>query len=143
MKKPSVPRRWLLLIAGGMWTAAGIILIERAYGWLTDIEIIRLIITLVLAIVLGLVFYYGGFMKIAIKNINRINSLPENVCLFAFTAWKGYLVIIIMVIGGILLRNSSVPKHYLTLIYLAMGITLLMGSSNFFVKFFVNHTTRK
>ena len=143
MKKPSVPRHWLFFIAGTLWMIAGFILIERAYGWLTDFDTGRLIITLALSIVLGLVFYFGGFIKTVRKNTNRIKSLPEDVCLFAFTAWKGYIIIAVMVAGGILIRNSAFPKHYLALLYNAMGVSLLIGGSRFFASFISNRKHRK
>jgi hypothetical protein len=143
MKKPAVPRRWLFAVAGGIWIIAGVILIERAYGWLTDFETNHLILILPLAFILALVVYVGGFIKIVRKNINRINSLPDPVCLFAFTAWKGYVIIAVMVVSGILLRNSAFPKHYLTLAYLAMGGSLLIGGLTFISKFPGNKPGRK
>jgi hypothetical protein len=143
MKKPAVPRRWLFIIAGGIWMIAGIILIERAYNWLSDFDANQLILLLILAIFLALVIYFSGFIKIVRKNINRINSLPEKVCIFAFTAWKGYVIIAIMVTAGIILRNSAFPKHYLALIYLAMGGSLLIGGVVFLSKLFGNKLSRK
>ncbi len=141
--KPSVPRRWLYAIAGLIWSVAGFILIERAYGWLDDLETGQLIIVLSLGAGLSLIFHFFGFIKLARKNINRINSLPESVCIFAFTAWKGYLIIAFMVTAGILLRNSSFPKHYLSVLYVAMGGSLLMGSGLFYVKYFHHNPKRK
>lgn len=143
MKKPSVPRRWLFFIAGSLWSIAGIILIERAYGWLTDFDTNRLVVTLILALGLALVFYFGVFIKTVKKNINRIKSFPEDVCIFAFTAWKGYLIVTVMVISGILLRNSIFPRHYLALLYVAMGVSLIIGGSMFFTNFFKNRDKRK
>jgi drug/metabolite transporter (DMT)-like permease len=143
VKKLSVPRRWLFLIAGGIWSAAGIILIERAYGWLSDFDATRLVFILCLATLLALVFYIAGFIKVVRKNIERINSLPENVCIFAFTAWKGYIIIAIMVFAGILLRNSTFPKHYLALFYVAMGGSLLMGGCLFLMKYYKTTTKGK
>lgn len=143
ISKPSVPRMWLYAIAGLIWSVAGFILIERAYGWLDDLETVQLIIVLSLGTGLSLIFYFFGFIKIARKNLNRINTLPESVCIFAFTAWKGYLIIAFMVTAGILLRNSAFPKHYLSVLYVAMGGSLLMGSSLFYMKFFNHNSKRK
>jgi len=143
LQKPSVPRKWLYAIAGVLWSAAGFILIERAYGWLEDLASEQLLFVLSLGVTLALIFYFAGFIKIARKNINRINSLPESVCIFAFTAWKGYLVIAVMVTAGILLRHSSFPKHYLAVFYVAMGGSLLLGSSLFYTKFIKNIYRRK
>lgn len=135
MKKPAVPRKWLFLIAGTIWMAAGITLIARTYEWLKYFDKGQLIIMFSLGIMLALIFYFSGFIKIARKNVNRINSLPDSVCIFAFTAWKGYLIIAIMITIGIILRNSAFPKHYLAVFYIAMGGPLLMGSYLFYKKF--------
>jgi hypothetical protein len=143
LQKPSVPRKWLYAIAGVLWSAAGFILIERAYGWLEDLASEQLLFVLSLGVTLALIFYFAGFIKIARKNINRINSLPDSVCIFAFTAWKGYLIIVVMVTASILLRHSSFPKHYLAVFYVAMGGSLLLGSSLFYTKLFKNIYRRK
>ncbi len=143
LQKPSVPRKWLYAIAGVLWSAAGFILIERAYGWLEDLASEQLLFVLSLGVTLALIFYFAGFIKIARKNINRINSLPDSVCIFAFTAWKGYLIIVVMVTASILLRHSSFPKHYLAVFYIAMGGSLLLGSSLFYTKLFKNIYRRK
>ncbi|MBA4313646.1 MAG: hypothetical protein C0417_13560 [Chlorobiaceae bacterium] len=137
MKKPSVPRRWLFLIAGSLWSIAGFILIERAYEWLNDFKTEQLLLILLLGAALASLFFFTIFIKIARKNINRLFSLPESVCIFAFTAWKGYFLIAFMVTAGIIVRNSSFPKHYLAVIYVAMGGALLMGSFMFHKNYFI------
>jgi len=143
MTKPSAHRRRLYLIAGLLWTIAGSILVERAYGWLDDLDTSQLIVVLSLSSLLGLIFFFAGFIKIVRKNINRIKSLPDKVSVFAFTAWKGYVIIAVMVSAGIMLRSSSFPKHYLAVFYLAMGFSLLMGSFLFYHNYFSKATKRK
>jgi hypothetical protein len=143
MNKPSVPRRWLFLIAGSLWSIAGLILIERAYEWLNDFETGQLIVILLLGAGLASLFFFTMFIKVARKNAKRIHNLPADVCIFAFTAWKGYFLIAFMVTAGIIVRNSSFPKHYLAVIYTAMGGALLMGSFIFHKQFFKHRTKRK
>jgi len=130
-------------MAGLLWTIAGSILVERAYGWLYDLETGQLIVVLSLSSVLGLIFFFSGFIKIARKNINRIKSLPDQASVFAFSSWKGYIIIAIMVTAGIMLRNSSFPKHYLAVLYVAMGGSLLMGSFLFYQNYFSGAVRRK
>jgi len=141
--KPAVQRKWLYGLAGLLWTIAGTILIERAYGWLTDLTTGELLIVLSLGIIFTLIFYFFGFIKIARKNIIRLNSLPDSVCVFAFTAWKGYFIIAFMITSGILLRHSSFPKHFLAVLYVAMGGSLLLGSILFYLNFIKQITNRK
>ncbi|MDI6765814.1 MAG: hypothetical protein QME52_03210 [Bacteroidota bacterium] len=135
LPKPSVPKKVLYFISGTLWSIAAIILIERAYIWLSDYGIEQLIFVIGLGVILAIIFYFSVFRKIVQKNINRIKSLPDSVCIFAFTAWKGYFIIAIMVIAGIILRHSAFSKHYLAVLYLAMGGSLLIGSILFYTKF--------
>jgi hypothetical protein len=60
------------------------------------------------------------------------------VCAFAFTAWRGYIIMGGMVVLGLTLRNSSIPKIYLSVPYGAMGGMLLIGSTRFFRRFFTS-----
>ncbi len=143
LPKPSVPKRFLFFIAGIIWCIAGIILIERAYLWLSDFDIEQLILVICLGVFLALIFYFSVFTKIVQKNINRIKSLPDSVCIFAFTAWKGYLIIAIMVIAGIFLRHSTLSKHYLAVVYLAMGGSLLIGGILFYYNYVKKSSRRK
>jgi hypothetical protein len=58
----------------------------------------------------------------------RILLVDENRCLFSFIPLKGYLVIVLMVVIGLLLRHSTIPKHYLAVFYIAMGMALVLSS---------------
>lgn len=141
--KPSVPKQLLYFISGTLWGVAGIILIERAYLWLSDYETEQLVLVICLGVILAIIFYFSVFRKIVQKSINRIKSLPDSVCIFAFTAWKGYLIIAIMVTAGIILRHSAFSKHYLAVLYLAMGGSLFIGSILFYYNYFKKSSRRK
>ena len=80
----------------------------------------------------GHIFLLAGIVR---KNITRIGRLPERACVFAFSAWRGYVMIGIMMPAGISLRNSSIPLYYLSLPYSAMGGILLAGSVMFYREF--------
>jgi hypothetical protein len=71
-----------------------------------------------------------------VKNIKRILSLNDKASVFAFQAWTGYLIIAVMMTTGMLLRNSSIPKPYLAVVYLAIGSALLLASMNYYKHFF-------
>jgi len=49
-------------------------------------------------------------------------------CVFSFMPWKSYLIITIMMATGFLLRNSPVPKLYLSVIYAGIGGALILSS---------------
>jgi hypothetical protein len=61
--------------------------------------------------------------------------MPERANIFAFTAARGYVMIALMMTIGITLRNSSIPKYYLTIPYFAMGGILFIGSVQFYRQF--------
>jgi hypothetical protein len=140
--KPSVPRHWLFAMASLFWLTAGGILCTRASIWLANDSTRTAILLEVSGIVAGLVFYILLFIKVARKNIVRICSLPDRPCFFAFTAWKGYLMIGGMMTLGIMLRNSSLPREILIVPYLAMGGALILASFRFAVMFW-NTAIRK
>lgn len=133
---PSVPKVWLLAIAGVMWTGVSILLLSYAISWLTNpLSMINLLLGF-LGVIISIVANYYQFSKLAKKNIGRILALNDKACLFSFQAWKGYLIIAIMVTGGILLRSSVIPKPYLAVVYAGIGGALLQASVNYYLRFF-------
>ena len=132
---PAVPRRWLFALGGFVWTAVGIVLSIRAIVWMSQFSFDRIFLVECLGVFIAVSGYSYGFSKIVEKNVKRIHGLPPRVCLFAFTAWRGYFMIIIMVCLGLTLRNSDIPKYYLSVPYTAMGVILLIGSLKFYGEF--------
>lgn len=132
---PAIPRQFLFLIAGVIWTGVGVLLCGRAIVWLMALSPVVGITLVAAGLLIAGTGYYYGFFKVVKKNMDRIANLPERVCMFAFTAWRGYFMIGLMVTLGITLRNSPLPKVYLVLPYLTMGAVLLIGSFSFYRRF--------
>jgi len=133
---PAVAKKWLLVVAGMMWTGVGLMLTRLAYGWLTAAPSQVLLILGVLGICFSLVLYAFGFLKVARDNIARIWDSPDRACLFSFHAWRGYLIIAVMIPLGLLLRNSPVPKPYLAVLYTAIGGGLFLASFHYYAFFY-------
>jgi hypothetical protein len=133
---PAVPKRWLLLIAGGMWSGVSIMLLNYALTWLTHPLTTINIFLGILGVGLSIWANKVQFSHLAKKNIDRIAVMNDKVCLFAFQAWKGYLIIAIMITGGILLRHSAIPKPYLAVVYATIGGALLQASVHYYLRFF-------
>ena len=129
---PAVPRHWLFAIAGVMWTAVGVLLCLRAIVWLAPFTLGTDLLVEIASGVLAATGYIYGFSKVVQKNISRISRLPDSVCAFAFAAWKGYIMIGLMVTIGIVLRSSPIQKYYLSVPYTAMGGMLLIGGVRLF-----------
>ncbi len=49
-------------------------------------------------------------------------------CVFSFITWKSYVVVAVMVAMGALLRHSPIPKPYLSILYIGIGLALLLSS---------------
>ena len=133
---PAVAKKWLVVVAGMMWTGVGLMLTRLAYGWLTAAPSPVMLMLGVLGICFSLVLYRFGFLKVAQDNIARIWDSPDRACLFSFQAWRGYLIIAVMIPLGLLLRNSPVPKPYLAVLYTAIGGGLFLASFHYYAFFY-------
>jgi hypothetical protein len=130
--KPAVSKYWLIALAGLMWSLVGIMLCRMAYNWLRAVPGHWALPLGSLGLISALTVYRFGFSKIALKNIARLCLLPNKTCIFAFQAWKSYLLIIFMIIFGITMRHSPIPRHFLAVIYATMGGALFFSSFHFY-----------
>ncbi len=130
--KPAVSKYWLIALAGLMWCTVGVMLCRLAYIWLSAIPWQRAVPMGMLGVIFSLAVYRYKFSKIALKNIDRLCLLSDKSCFFALQAWYAYLIIIVMIALGIALRHSSIPKHYLAVLYTAIGGALFLASFHFF-----------
>jgi hypothetical protein len=133
--EPAVSRRTLVRSAAVVWTAVGALLSIRAMLWFRASEqnVFWMILT---ALIVGSLKGHLAFSKLAQKNIERIYELSphkEKICVFAFQAAFSYLLIIGMITLGILLRLSPIPREYLAIVYLAIGIGLLYASVQYWL----------
>jgi len=130
LPEPAVSRRTLTLTAGALWSIAGLILIGRAVIWLHDATLAVLLLAALFAAA-GLVKGKYVLAKIARRNVKRIRELSPHkpkVCIFAFQAMQSYLIVIAMITAGILLRLSPLPRHWLAMLYIAIGAALEWAS---------------
>jgi hypothetical protein len=130
--KPAVSKYWLMALAGLMWSLVGIMLCRMAYIWLRAVPGRWALPLGSLGLILALTVHRFGFSKIALKNIARLCVLPDKTCIFAFQAWKSYLIIIFMIILGITLRHSPLPRYFLAVIYTTIGGALFFSSFHFY-----------
>lgn len=132
--KPAASKYLLIALAGLMWSTVGVMLCSMAYYWLKEVDWLTALPLGFFGIILSLAVYRFGFSGIAKKNIDRICLLPEKGCIFAFQAWKSYLIIVVMITLGIILRHSPIPKHYLAIVYTTIGGALLLSSLRYYRK---------
>lgn len=137
--KPAVRKRTLLLIAGCAWSIAGGILITRSLIYLIGLNH-NLTLEIGIGILFGILFYILLFAGISQKHITRITLIKiDNPCFFSFFNFRSYLLMMIMISGGILLRLSGlINQEIIYTFFLAMGIPLLVSSYRFFYSFVKN-----
>ena len=128
-----LPKRYLLFAAAIIWTFAGGMLLFRGmllfvdsggYFWPRFI----------FSLLAGFVFYLVLFSGISRKHTARILELPyEKPCLFSFFNFRSYLLMGIMIAAGITLRKSAIiPRQYLSVFYITMGIPLFISAFRFY-----------
>ena len=126
--KPAVNKHVLLLLAGLMWLSVGVVLLYVSYTWLHASRGYDAYVFGGIGVVIALIVHHFGFLKIVDKNLGRILPMEGTRCVFSFITWKSYILISIMIMFGLLLRHSPIPKLYLSVIYIAIGVALLLSS---------------
>ena len=133
---PAVDKRILVAISGLIWTAVGTLLCTRAVNWLSEATDQKTMWLSITGILLALAIHHFCFVKLANKNIKRIMAKEGKVCIFGFQPWKSYFIILIMISFGIILRQSSIPKPYLSIIYMGFGGAMFLSSIRYHRIFF-------
>lgn len=127
-RKPfQVKKQNLLIIAALVWVAAGINILHiglEAYaeGYVTTLNE-------VLSVAVGLVFWFGTFYKLTKKHTQRITNYEEQHQYFwHFFDLKSFIIMAIMMTGGIALRVSGVaPSVFIAIFYTGLGSALALA----------------
>lgn len=127
-RKPfQVKKQNLLIIAALVWIAAGINILHiglEAYaeGYVTTLNE-------VLSVAVGLVFWFGTFYKLTKKHTQRITNYEEQHQYFwHFFDLKSFIIMAIMMTGGIALRVSGVaPSVFIAIFYTGLGSALALA----------------
>ncbi len=134
---PAVSKNVLLLMAGVVWDAVGLILLFLAFSWLSAASSIHVSIYIAGGVALALLVHHFGFLKIVNRNINRILQMDQKKCFFSFIPYRSYLLIIIMMAAGIILRRSIIPKYDLSILYIGIGLAMILSSVRYLRVFFI------
>jgi uncharacterized membrane protein len=134
MKAPSVDRRVLVLTAGVVWSAVGLVLVLAAILWLISSHK-NVTIPITVGVISGVIVYRYGFVKLAKKNLIRVyQQAPgkDKVCMFAFQNARSYVIAAGMLLLGYGLRHLPISKIYLAPVYSAIGLGLLLSSFEYY-----------
>jgi len=134
--KPEVDKKILVLLAGLMWCGVGIMLVTFAISWLNKYEGNGILLYYIGGFIAAMPIHHFGFLKIADKNLNRLLPMTEKKCIFSFMTWRSYIIVLIMVSMGIILRHSAIPKQYLSILYNGIGLALFLSGIRYFRFFF-------
>jgi len=122
---PVVDKKILVLLSGIMWCGVGIMLVGFAATWLSHFH--RKMIYYFTGFLFAMPVHHFGFLKIAAKNLSRLMPITEKKSFFSFMTWKSYIIVIIMMSLGITLRHSGIPKNYLSVLYICIGLALFLS----------------
>ena len=140
--KPAVTKYLLIFIAGIVWIGVGLTLLFLAFLWLQTVSDLNIYLYAGAGVVLALLAHHFGFLKLVDKNLKRILPIEEKICLFAFIPWKSYLIIAVMITMGVVLRHSAIPKQYLAILYIGIGLALILSSVRY-MRVFIREMGRK
>ncbi len=137
--KPSIPKRYLLLVAALVWTFAGGMLLFKGISLFFKYPEL-LIWKISISVIGGTLFYLLLFSKISNKHIKRILNIEiDHPCFFSFFNVRSYVLMTIMISSGILLKKFGViSPEYLSIIDVTMGIPLFLSAFRFYTHGFAN-----
>ena len=130
----------LMLVAGIVWAIAGanianigLTAYRHDWGWV-------IWALLVGSAVIFVLFHSRIFQKMVGKHAKRIGGYEEaKTNILKFFDKKGYIMMAIMMGGGIGLRMSGlVPDWFIAFFYTGLGIALTVAGLTFLLRYFMN-----
>lgn len=123
--KPGVPRRIHLLLAACLWSLIGGMLMIRGTFWLVAVQGLWIIIP---ALIAGTVKALLVLDNTARKGVRRILEMADGTCLGAVYSVKTWLLVLVMMGTGMILRHSPLPREVLGGLYVTIGWALFFSS---------------
>ena len=103
-------------------------LVSLATGWLREGHPAHLLMLVAIGVLAALLIHHFGFLRVVDKNLGRILPMEGARCVFSFMSWKSYIVVAFMMAMGVGLRHSPIPKPYLAVLYVGIGLALILSS---------------
>lgn len=122
--KPGASLRTHLLAAAGIWSAVGVMLMVRG---LLGFSVRQHYLFALAGLAIGTIKSLLVLDRAARKNIKRLLTCREGMCLGAVYSAKMWGLIVVMIVGGRLLWAFG-PAPVAGLVYLAIGWALLLSS---------------
>lgn len=121
----------LLVIAALVWLLAGLNILRLGVQAMGETDLV--IALLALGIIATFLAFHRMFSGLVGKQSERIRSYGDKrVCAFAFFDAKGYIMMAIMMGGGIALRAFGiVPSWFVAFFYTGIGTALALAGIGF------------
>jgi len=123
--KPGGARSSHLLLAAILWTSVGMLLCIRGTLWLKGDDALLFFLP---AFILGTLKSFCILDRSAKKGIERITRLDDGSCLGAVYSIRTWLLVIVMMSFGYLLRHSSMSLAAIGVVYVMIGWALVFSS---------------
>ena len=129
-----VRRNTLLLIAALVWSAAGFNILRIG---LLAYPPYRTVVNYLLSALVFTVFQVFIFGQLVNKHTARISAYEEELHFFLkFFDVKSFIIMAVMMTGGIWLRSSGVaPERFISFLYSGLGTSLLLAGLLFACNF--------
>lgn len=128
-----VKKQYLLLLAFLVWTIAGANIVRIGFEAYTGYISL---LNLMLSFIVFLVFQFFIFGKLVKKHTKRIILYEERQWFIKFFDLKSFIIMAIMMTGGIWLRVSGVvPEQFIAVFYSGLGVSLLLAGILFGIQF--------
>ncbi len=99
----------------------------RGIVWLNDISQLWIVLP---ALLIGTVKSLFMLDRSAAKSIKRIVKRQDDKCIGGVYSLKTWLLVLLMMGAGWLMRHSSLPREFLGLFYVSIGWGLFFSSRN-------------
>lgn len=133
---PAVSKSTLVFLAGAAWCGVGIMLLSMSVKWLQPLPFRSQLLLFGAGALAAIPVHHFGFSEIASKNLGRLLPLAEKRCVFSFITWRSYIIVIIMIATGVLLRHLPIPKPILSVVYTTIGLALFLSGLKY-IRFFI------
>lgn len=133
-----VKKQTLVLIAGIVWMAAGINILRIGIVAAVSVNWIWWMVLSMLAV---FALFFGMFFRIVKKHLKRIYGYDDakKYCFLRFFDVKAYILMGIMMTGGILMRTLGwIPDRCTAMFYTGLGGGLTVAGILFLVEYIKN-----
>ena len=126
---PRASRRTRLLVAALVWTGIGVGLLVAGLRWTFLAPSMAWRAALPVALAAGLLKGRYVLAPRAAANASRILASAESRCIGGAFSWGAWMFAVGMMLLGITLRHSPVPRPWLGLLYAAVGTALVVAGA--------------